>query len=101
MHCGSLFYLFLMKTATKKTNSVINEEIKPLLTKIALLDQCLASLLSLDLPPHLRPIQAKINTFITLFEKCMRIYALKIMKSKFKKAGTLQLTGIHRSDGEL
>ncbi len=32
MHRGSLLYLFLMKTATKKTNSVIlNKEIKPLL----------------------------------------------------------------------
>ncbi len=43
---------------------------------------------------HLRPIQAKIKTFITLFEKC--IYGLKVMKSEFKKAGTLQLTGICR-----
>ncbi len=41
----TLFYLFLMKTATKKTNSVIiNKEIKPLFRKIVLLDQCLASL---------------------------------------------------------
>ncbi len=40
---------------------------------------------------HLRPIQAKIKTFITLFEKCKRIYGLKVMKSEFKKAGTLQL----------
>ncbi len=50
---------------------------------------------------HLRPIQAEIKTFITLFEKCKRIYGLKIMKSEFKKAGTLQLTGIRRIDGEL
>ncbi len=36
-----------MKTATKKTNSLIlNEEIQLLLTEIALLDQCLTSLLS-------------------------------------------------------
>ncbi len=49
---------------------------------------------------HLRPIQAKIKTFITLFEKCKRIYGLKMMKSEFKKAGTLQLTGIRRIDGE-
>ncbi len=34
---------------------------------------------------HLRPIQAKIKTFITLFEKCKRIYGLKIMKSECKK----------------
>ncbi len=47
---------------------------------------------------HLRPIQAKIKTFITLFEKCKRIYGLKMMKSEFKKAGTLQLTGIRRID---
>ncbi len=40
---------------------------------------------------HLRPIQAEIKTFMTLFEKCKRIYGLKIMKSEFKKAGTLQL----------
>ncbi len=52
MHCGSLFYSFLMKTATKKTNSLLlNEEIKLLLTEIALLDKCLASLLSHDPPP--------------------------------------------------
>ncbi len=38
---------------------------------------------------------------MTLFEKCKRIYGLKIMKSEFKKAGTLQLTGIRRIDGEL
>ncbi len=50
---------------------------------------------------HLRPIQAEIKTFITLFEKCKRIYGLKMMKSEFKKAGTLQLTGIRRIDGEL
>ncbi len=50
---------------------------------------------------HLRPIQAEIKTSITLFEKCKRIYGLKIMKSEFKKAGTLQLTGIRRIDGEL
>ncbi len=50
---------------------------------------------------HLTPIQAKIKTFITLFEKCKRIYSLKIMKSEFKKAGTLQLMGIRRIDGEL
>ncbi len=31
----------------------------------------------------------------------MRIYGLKVMKSEFKKAGTLQLTGIRRIDGEL
>ncbi len=49
----------------------------------------------------LRPIQAKIKTFITLFEKCKRIYGLKMMKSEFKKAGTLQLTGIRCIDGEL
>ncbi len=47
------------------------------------------------------PIQAKIKTSITLFEKCKRIYGLKIMKSEFKNAGTLQLTGIRRIDGEL
>ncbi len=40
---------------------------------------------------HLRPIQAKIKTSITLFEKCKRIYGLNIMKSEFKNAGTLQL----------
>ncbi len=50
---------------------------------------------------HLRPIQVKIKTVITLFEKCKRIYGLKIMKSEFKKAGTLQLTAIRRIDGEL
>ncbi len=50
---------------------------------------------------HLTPIQAKIKTFITLFEKCKRIYSLKMMKSEFKKAGTLQLTGIRLIDGEL
>ncbi len=50
---------------------------------------------------HLRPIQANIKTVITLFEKCKRIYGLKVMKSEFKKAGTLQLTGIRRIDGEL
>ncbi len=50
---------------------------------------------------HLRPIQAEIKTFITLFEKCKRIYGLKMMKSEFKKAGTLQLTGICRIDGKL
>ncbi len=33
---------------------------------------------------HLRPIQAEIKTFITLFEKCKRIYGLKVMKSEFK-----------------
>ncbi len=49
---------------------------------------------------HLTPIQAKIKTSITLFEKCKRIYGLKMMKSEFKKAGTLQLTGIRRIDGE-
>ncbi len=38
---------------------------------------------------HLTPIQAKIKTFITLFEKCKHIYGLKTMKSEFKKAGTL------------
>ncbi len=48
---------------------------------------------------HLRLIQAKIKTCIALFEKCKRIYVLKIMKSEFKKAGTLQLTGIRRIDG--
>ncbi len=37
------------------------------------------------------PIQAKIKTSITLFEKCKRIYGLNIMKSEFKNAGTLQL----------
>ncbi len=47
------------------------------------------------------PIQAKIKTFIALFEKCKRIYGLKTMKSEFKKAGTLQLTGIRRIAGEL
>ncbi len=47
------------------------------------------------------PIQAKIKTSITLFEKCKRIYGLKIMKSEFKNAGTLQLTGIRRIDREL
>ncbi len=31
----------------------------------------------------------------------MCIYGLKIMKSEFKKAGTLQLTGIRRINGEL
>ncbi len=36
-----------------------------------------------------------------LFEKCKRIYGLKVMKSEFKKAGTLQLTGIRRIAGEL
>ncbi len=41
------------------------------------------------------------KTSITLFEKCKRIYGLKIMKSEFKKAGTLQLTGIRRIAGEL
>ncbi len=41
------------------------------------------------------------KTSITLFEKCKRIYDLKVMKSEFKKAGTLQLTGIRRIDGEL
>ncbi len=50
---------------------------------------------------HLRPIQAEIKTFITLFENCKRIYGLKIMKSEFKKTGTLQLTGIRRIDGEI
>ncbi len=50
---------------------------------------------------HLRPIQAEIKTFITLFEKYTRIYGLKMMKSEFKKAGTLQLKGIRRIDGEL
>ncbi len=50
---------------------------------------------------HLTPIQAEIKTVITLFEKCKRIYGLKVMKSEFKKAGTLQLTGIRRIDGEL
>ncbi len=50
---------------------------------------------------HLTPIQAKTKTVITLFEKCTRIYGLKVMKSEFKKAGTLQLTGIRRIDGEL
>ncbi len=50
---------------------------------------------------HLRPIQAKIKTCIALFEKCKCIYGLKVMKSEFKKAGTLQLTGIRRIDGEL
>ncbi len=50
---------------------------------------------------HLRPIQAKIKTFITLFEKRKRTYGLKFMKSEFKAAGTLQLTGIRRIDGEL
>ncbi len=50
---------------------------------------------------HLRPIQAEIKTFITLFEKYTRIYGLKMMKSEFKKAGTLQLKGIRRVDGEL
>ncbi len=34
---------------------------------------------------HLRPIQAEIKTFITLFEKCKRIYSLKIMKSEFRR----------------
>ncbi len=29
------------------------------------------------------------------------IYGLKVMKSEFKKARTLQLTGIRRIDGEL
>ncbi len=38
---------------------------------------------------------------MTLFEKCKRIYGLKMMKSEFKKAGTLQLKGIRRIDGEL
>jgi len=41
---------------------------------------------------HLRPIQAKIKTCIALFEKRKRIYGLKMMKSEYKKAGTLQLT---------
>ncbi len=50
---------------------------------------------------HLRPIQAEIKTCIALFEKCKRIYGLKVMKSEFKKAGTLQLMGIRRIDGEL
>ncbi len=50
---------------------------------------------------NIRPIQAKIKTFITLFEKCKRIYGLKVIKGEFKKAGTLQLTGIRRIDGEL
>ncbi len=45
---------------------------------------------------HLRPIQAKIKTSITLFEKCKRIYGLKVMKSEFKKAGSLQLTSYRR-----
>ncbi len=34
---------------------------------------------------HLRLIQAEIKTFITLFEKCKRIYGLKVMKSEFNK----------------
>ncbi len=50
---------------------------------------------------HLRPIQAQIKTSIPLFEKCKCIYGLKMMQSEFKKAGTLQLTGICRIDGEL
>ncbi len=45
---------------------------------------------------HLTPIQAKIKTFITVFEKRKRIYGLKVMKSEFNKA-----TGICRIDGEL
>ncbi len=36
---------------------------------------------------NLRPIQAKIKTVITLFEKCKPIYGLKIMKSEFKTGG--------------
>ncbi len=50
---------------------------------------------------HLRPIQAEIKTCIALFEKCKRIYGLKMKKSAFKQAGTLLLTGIRRIDGEL
>ncbi len=41
------------------------------------------------------------KTSKTLFEKCKRIYGLKIVKSEFKKAGTLQLTGIRRIAGKL
>ncbi len=55
-------------------------------------------------PKGLRPIQTKIKTFITLFDKCKHIYGLKIMKNEFKtlRTGeTLQLTEIRLSDGEL
>ncbi len=48
---------------------------------------------------NLRPIQTKMKTFITLFDKCKHIYGLKIMKSEFKTlrtGGTLQLTEIRR-----
>ncbi len=38
---------------------------------------------------------------IPFFTNTHNIYGLKIMKSEFKKAGTLQLTGIRRIDGEL
>ncbi len=40
------------------------------------------------------------DSYIFMF-KCKRIYGLNIMKSEFKKAGTLQLTGIRHIDGEL
>ncbi len=33
--------------------------------------------------PYLRPIQVKIEAFITLFEKFKPIYGIKIMKSEF------------------
>ncbi len=42
---------------------------------------------------HLRPIQAKIKTFITLFEKCKPIYSLKIMKSEFKTCRNPAING--------
>ncbi len=45
---------------------------------------------------NLRPIQDKIKTFKTLFEKCKPIYDLKIKKSEFKTGGTLQFTETRR-----
>ncbi len=42
---------------------------------------------------NLRPIQAKIKTFITLFEKCKTFYGLKIMNSEFKTDGNPAIDG--------
>ncbi len=107
-------YMFMFKWWTRSSFSVsgnvkpgVDPEQSDYRTLRAERGTCFNPLQALITPPstdwmHLAwPIQAKIKTSITLFEKCKRIYGLNIMKSEFKNAGTLQLTGIRRIYGEL
>ncbi len=48
---------------------------------------------------HLRPFQAKIKTFIAIFEKCKHI--LKLWKVNLIRREPCNLTGIRHFDGEL